>query len=434
MVFRTGLNSRHLILAWALWAWACVALANTGARFVSTAGDPVGAGLTQTLLPPDFSVRGSLDESSRSMVVSVDGDGAAWGLVFTAPTGSSLEARRYAGVQSSASPVAAAMSITGGHGSCWYGVEGWFRIYEIAVRPDGSVNRLALDFVQRCSGSTSPLYGSIRINSTRPVGIPPLVAVAGNDAWALAGETVKLDGAFSFTSDGSRLRHAWTQVSGPEVTLRGRTTAAPTFRAPTEIPLAGVALRFRLQVSGRNGRVDEDDVVVVIGSPSAPRTEVRVDSDQGDYIFGGGRFLFRPPAAQVGVSRTYSGGVSVSFSDSPSGFGWDLRVMPATGKTLRKGRYPGAERFASDTSPGIDLSGQGRGCNQTAGEFTVHQLRTDPLGEIRRLELTFVQRCEAGVAGARGRVLLNAVPVSEQARQVRVARAQFAAEDAAAQR
>lgn len=50
---------------------------------------------------------------------------------------------------------------------------GRFDVYEVSYGPGGELTRLALDFEHRCSrpdNSTSPpIFGSVRINSSRPI-------------------------------------------------------------------------------------------------------------------------------------------------------------------------------------------------------------------------------------------------------------------------
>ena len=61
----------------------------------------------------------------------------------------------------------------------------------------------------------------------------PPVANAGPDQTVTAGESVTLAGSGTDV-DGTIVSYAWTQVSGPAVTLSGATTATATFRAGGE--------------------------------------------------------------------------------------------------------------------------------------------------------------------------------------------------------
>jgi REJ domain/Bacterial Ig domain len=60
----------------------------------------------------------------------------------------------------------------------------------------------------------------------------PPVADAGADQSIAEGSPVSLHGENSFDIDNDPFTHAWTQVSGPTVTLTGADTSGPTFTAP----------------------------------------------------------------------------------------------------------------------------------------------------------------------------------------------------------
>src|SRR4051794_29774122 len=93
-------------------------------------------------------------------------------------------------------------------------------------------------------------------------------------------------------------------------------------------------------------------------------------SDEGDYV-------------GAGVPRMFTSGLSASLSPSMldvevhSGSDWfSLWFAPPAGTTLAPGVYDDAQRTISQAAghPGIDIDGDGRGCNTTAGRFEVRDL------------------------------------------------------------
>lgn len=62
-------------------------------------------------------------------------------------------------------------------------VAGRFLVSHLALAPDGTVQRLAIDFEQHCEGGPAALFGSVRFNSDVPA--VPRVSVA--DAGTLKG-------------------------------------------------------------------------------------------------------------------------------------------------------------------------------------------------------------------------------------------------------
>jgi len=83
---------------------------------------------------------------------------------------------------------------------------------------------------------------------------------AGDDQTAVEGTTVTLDGSQSADIDSDVLSFAWTQTSGPNVTLSAANVAQPTFVAPQVT--GATALTFQLIVN--DGKVDGTPDVVTV--------------------------------------------------------------------------------------------------------------------------------------------------------------------------
>ena len=85
-------------------------------------------------------------------------------------------------------------------------------------------------------------------------GTAPPIAQAGQNQAVTAGAPVTLDGSGSTDPAGLTLSYAWTQVSGPAVTLTSPSSALATFTAPAmragEPP---ATLGFALAVSDPGG-------------------------------------------------------------------------------------------------------------------------------------------------------------------------------------
>ncbi|MDE2668204.1 MAG: cadherin domain-containing protein [Chloroflexota bacterium] len=90
----------------------------------------------------------------------------------------------------------------------------------------------------------------------------PPEADAGSDQTVYEGERVDLDGSDSSDEDGTIEDYAWTQRSGPSVTLYNADTEAPHFWAPTVT--STTRLRFRLTVEDDDGATDTDDVTITV--------------------------------------------------------------------------------------------------------------------------------------------------------------------------
>ena len=124
-------------------------------------------------------------------------------------------------------------------------------------------------------------YAYVTINMNNVNNNPIADAGAPQMTGILEGATVGLNGANSSDIDSGEtqgLTFAWTQTSGPQVTLSDPTAAAPTFTAPSiggGDPNAFVDLGFHLVVSdGCGGSGASDTTVHVANIPHAPTASV----------------------------------------------------------------------------------------------------------------------------------------------------------------
>lgn len=78
---------------------------------------------------------------------------------------------------------------------------------------------------------------------------------------------------------------------------------------------------------------------------------------------------------------------------------WQVMLEPPAGQQLRPGTYANALRAPfNGSSPGLSVSGDGRGCNNDYGSFTVYQLAFASNGSLTQLDADFTQTCESTTA------------------------------------
>ncbi|MDP9396045.1 MAG: hypothetical protein M3Q27_18045 [Actinomycetota bacterium] len=141
---------------------------------------------------------------------------------------------------------------------------------------------------------------------------------------------------------------------------------------------------------------------------AATYSSVTMVSDPGDYIGGGVSRYFDSRNAQITLSGT-AGGVGVGVDGGSRGDAYSLSLAPPSGTKLVKGTYTGAQRtsFRAAGRPGIDVSGDGRGCNEISGRFEVRDIAYNAVGAVTRLHALYEQHCEGGSAALFGEIRVN---------------------------
>ena len=86
----------------------------------------------------------------------------------------------------------------------------------------------------------------------------PTAAIAPTSC-VQGGSTVALDGTVSQDADGTIVSYAWTQLSGPPVSLSGASGAVASFTAP-----AAGTLVFQLTVTDSDGLTDTAQIAIPI--------------------------------------------------------------------------------------------------------------------------------------------------------------------------
>jgi hypothetical protein len=149
---------------------------------------------------------------------------------------------------------------------------------------------------------------------------------------------------------------------------------------------------------------------------------LKMTSEQGDYIGQGRSMTMTHPGWRLlpNVSDTPDT-VTVSFEtvDTAHFDRWTVWLAAPRGESLHPGTYLKAERaaFRKGSTPGIDVSGDSRGCNIVYGTFTVMKVSFDRTSKVQSLEATFEQHCESPTAPAlRGYVRFGTAASDQQAR------------------
>lgn len=132
-------------------------------------------------------------------------------------------------------------------------------------------------------------------------------------------------------------------------------------------------------------------------------------SEAGDWIGQGWTLLQEAPTSTFKTTLSTSRSVLsiwIEGSDGLRTLYWTLTLSAPQGQQLVPGTYVNATRypFQAATVPGLDFSGDGRGCNTLSGQFTIIDAAYGGDGAVQRLRVSFEQHCEGGGPALRGTV------------------------------
>jgi hypothetical protein len=409
----TGGLRRMLVAALAASACALAAPAFAAAapsNFVTMLSDPgdwVGGGGQRVFDPANSQM--TVGGTAGYLTVNVSGGtaGDSYWMDFAAPPGTVLVPGVYVDAQRAPFREAGHPGIDiSGDGRGCNEDSGLFQVLDIHSAPSGVVDRIWLIYEQHCEGGRAALYGEVKVGEP-PSGDVALVA-PGTVRWPAS------DAGRPSTAVPVTLRAFDAPVTVTGVSLGGADASSFEVREDdcTGHTLAASAcqvwLRYRPGSAGtRTATLTISDSAgthrqaTLQGFAYGGQTSVTMTSDPGDYI-GGGRnwsYTIANDAIGVGGTRQYVGfGV-----DGANGDWWYADFAPAAGDILAPGYYPNATRYPfNGNGPGLDVSGNGRGCNTLTGEFTVNSATWLADGHVRTFSVSFVQHCEGGTPALRG--------------------------------
>jgi large repetitive protein len=390
--------------------------------FNSEPGDYIGQGQQFTLTPAEGTI--AVFRPQGGVEVSFNGPTHWWHLYFVPPSGMPFTPGPYEGATRwpFQSPTTPGLSVSGDGRGC-NTLTGRFTVLEAEYGASGQVVKFAADYEQHCEGGNPALFGSVRINSTLPLG--PRLAVGSSVVYE--GDSGVSNLRFPVTLSSP----ATAPVSVHYATSDGTATAGSDYTAVSgtaSFPVGETVVLVNVPVLG--DAVEEGDETLTLGlsnpvgasiafgqgvgtirNDDPYKTLIYFNSEPGDYIGQGRQFTLTLADGTIAALPT-GGGVHIAFDGATW---WDLYFVPPSGATLTPGVYEGATRwpFQSPTTPGLSVSGDGRGCNTLTGRFTVLEAEYGPGGQVVRFAADYEQHCEGGNPALFGSVRFNSsVPLA----------------------
>ena len=141
-------------------------------------------------------------------------------------------------------------------------------------------------------------------------------------------------------------------------------------------------------------------------------------SQPGDYIGQGLTQNFSPIDGHFTARSNYDNGISLSFTGNDN---WNLDFSAPGNVPLTLGTYTGAMRFPFQNagSPGLSISGAGRGSNTLTGQFNVTNLVYGTGGTVQQFAASFEQHSEGATPALFGQVSFDTTTATATAAQIR---------------
>ena len=383
----------------------------------SDPGDWIGGGSQRVFRTGDSSI--TMGGSPGYVTVNVSGGtfGDYYSMDFAAPPGAALAPGYFTRAQRAPFREAGRPGIDiSGSGRGCNEISGLFQVKDIAFT-GSTLTRLWIIYEQHCEGGTAALFGEVRVGE--PPTIDPALLAPMTMRWPAS------DVSRASTAVPATLVAVDTPVTVSSVAILGAGAADYVIRSDDcsghTVAVGGscqVWVRFVPGTAGTRyaalrftGPGTERDVELQ-GFAFGGTTRVDMTSDPGDYIGGGHpwNYTFANGAIAAGGGRQYAG-FAIDGSD---GSWWYADFVPAPGDILAPGTYLNATRYPfNGNGPGLDVSGNGRGCNTLTGQFTVNSITFWPDTTIRTVSITFEQHCEGATPALRGTFQFRAGDTTE---------------------
>jgi Divergent InlB B-repeat domain len=352
----------------------------------SQQGDYIGGGSKAIYSPSNSEWTVTSAQNGNRLHVDIEDGTTDWHLDFSAPGGQPLAVGYYGAARRYPFTPFNGLDASGSGRGC-NSETGRFVVLEIAVGPDGTVQRFAADFEQHCEDLVPALFGAIRYNST----IDETLPFGGEYPSYQLSLTPPVNGHVSGTGidcGGTSSQCLLTLTAAAQVTLTA--TADPDYRFMGWTEDCSGGTTTTLHVNGPKRCAARFEPTAA----TAPRTVMRWDSQPGNYLGGGRSEVFSPANSQWKAGAFQNGNavqltidsVGPKFSST-----WALWFQAPDGESLQPGRRYAAASFSGPGVPGFYVTGNGSFCG--GGEFTVREVSFGPQSTVLRFAADFVLNC-----------------------------------------
>ena len=382
----------------------------TSFSYVSSPGDPVGQGGSETLAPPTATFSLGAAQAGHatfgSIGVVIDTSTTRWIISIQAAYNTQLHPGTYSNTStaSGTGPDFAVFSFSSVSCNTYYTT---FTIYHISSAPTGAITVLDAGFIQHCDSPTAPpLIGTILYNapaaaplqltSTYPSSLflqpVPLTAVATDQGHGVPTGTVAfVDGNIPLGT--ATLDAAGIATLTPQRLAQGSHAISATYSGDSQNAPASSAVITQTVTNNTTS-------LYVVSSAAFP----------------GSRGGTETPAGSTATFYTHCGILPSNqscFDLTIDNGTWDLLFVAGLNGRLHTGTFS-APNPAPATEPTLSITSRSSACS-TYGTFTIFHLVADTSGAITRFEASFDAQCNdvnPGPATVRGMVDYHAPEVA----------------------
>jgi hypothetical protein len=394
-----------LVLGCSMQAAPALAAGLTGdVTMYSDPGDFVGGGVQHVYTPGNASMTVSGTASDLTVTISSD-TGDDWSMVFAAPPGETIapgDVYTDVGRAAFRGSGQAGIDIFGDGRGCNTD-SGLLQVQDVDTAPDGAIDRLWLVYQQNCEGAGPALFGEVQLGEpgSAPVQASPAVVRWPEHAFRTPETTVPVQ----LTASSPATIKSVTLTGGDPFAfvIRSNGCKGATLAAGAgcdvyvdSTPFAAGTTNTTLQATTAGGQTID---VPLQSWTEGGATRLAMTSAAGDFVGGGGPYLFTPANSTIAAAGTPE---VVSFSlGASNGDSWSGDFAAPQGKILSPGAtYTDAQRYPfQGLGPGLSVYGDGRGCNTSTGRFTVTTATYSTEGVLETFGARFSQTC-TGDTGA----------------------------------
>ena len=355
---------------------AAAAATLTSYSYTSQQGDYVGAGASNSYSTGTATI--AVGGTAGAVHFTVTTSTENWEVDLAAPAGQQLRPGAYSNAARAGFNGAQPGLAVFGDGRGCNNDTGSFVLDSIEADAAGTVDELEATFTQFCGSSTAALSGTLDYQAPAAAA----VQLTSSNPSTVRGEPTTLTARVALGSSGLVVFQDGSATLGSAAVdgngLASITTSALTTGTHT------------LTASSGNTTTSAPITQSVAGDT----TSYWFASVSGDYVGAGATAGYSAPSASVTISGSLS---YLTVSVGTPTENWSIVLAAAPGQALAPGSYTGAQRaeFRAAGAPGIDVTGDGRGCNTDAGSFTINSIAGNPSGAVMMLDAAFTQYCDS---------------------------------------